>query len=64
MVETYINASVHYLSFKISRVVEYVHVRYNAKYHFSFWRQVTAIQNGAIDGNSATVPDPLWLYPN
>jgi hypothetical protein len=34
---------------------------YNAKYHFSFWRPVTAIQNGGIDGNSATLPDPLWL---
>ncbi len=33
----------------------------NAKYHFSFWRPVTAIQNGGIDGNSATVPDPTWM---
>ncbi len=34
---------------------------YNAKYHFSFWRPVTAIQNGGIDGNSATVPDSTWM---
>jgi len=34
---------------------------FNAKYHFSFWRPVTAIQNGGIDGNSATLPDPTWL---
>jgi PAP2 superfamily len=33
---------------------------YNAKYHFGFWRPVTAIQNGGIDGNSATVPDSTW----
>lgn len=33
----------------------------NAKYYFSFWRPVTAIQNGGLDGNSATVPDPTWL---
>jgi hypothetical protein len=33
----------------------------NAKYHFSFWRPVTAIQNGDLDGNSATVPDPTWM---
>jgi len=33
----------------------------NAKYHFSFWRPVTAIQNGDIDGNSDTVADPNWL---
>jgi hypothetical protein len=32
----------------------------NAKYHFSFWRPVTAIQNGGIDGNSATIADPAW----
>jgi hypothetical protein len=32
----------------------------NAKYHFSFWRPVTAIQNGGLDGNSATAPDPTW----
>jgi PAP2 superfamily len=34
---------------------------YNAKYHFSFWRPVTAIQNGDIDGNSDTIADPNWL---
>jgi hypothetical protein len=34
---------------------------WNAKYHFSFWRPVTAIQNGGIDGNPATVPDATWM---
>jgi hypothetical protein len=34
---------------------------WNAKYHFSFWRPVTAIQNGDIDGNPDTVPDPTWM---
>jgi hypothetical protein len=33
---------------------------FNAKYHFSFWRPVTAIRNGDIDGNPDTVPDPTW----
>jgi len=33
----------------------------NAKYHFSFWRPVTAIQNGGLDGNPDTVPDPTWM---
>jgi hypothetical protein len=33
---------------------------FNAKYHFSFWRPVTAIQNGDIDGNPRTVADPSW----
>jgi hypothetical protein len=34
---------------------------WDAKYHYSFWRPVTAIPNGDIDGNPDTVPDPLWL---
>lgn len=33
---------------------------WNAKFHYSFWRPVTAIRNGGIDGNSATVADPTW----
>jgi hypothetical protein len=33
----------------------------NAKYTFSFWRPVTAIQNADIDGNPDTSPDPDWL---
>ena len=34
---------------------------FNAKYHFSFWRPVTAIPNGDIDGNPDTEADPTWL---
>ena len=33
---------------------------FNGKYHFSFWRPVTAIRNGDIDGNGLTVADPAW----
>ncbi len=33
---------------------------WNAKYHFSFWRPVTAIRAGDTDGNPETVPDPAW----
>jgi hypothetical protein len=33
----------------------------NAKYTYSFWRPVTAVQNGDIDGNSDTVADPSWF---
>src|SRR6185369_12565157 len=31
---------------------------WNAKYHFSFWRPVTAIPNADIDGNPETEADP------
>jgi len=34
---------------------------FNAKYHYSFWRPVTAIPNGDIDGNPETEADPTWL---
>jgi hypothetical protein len=30
------------------------------KYHWSFWRPVTAIREAASDGNRATEPDPGW----
>jgi len=34
---------------------------FDAKYAFNFWRPVTAIRNGDIDGNDATAPDAAWL---
>ncbi|MDQ1471946.1 MAG: hypothetical protein QOJ99_3426 [Bryobacterales bacterium] len=33
---------------------------WNAKYYYSFWRPVTAIRNGSIDGNDATAEDKDW----
>ena len=33
---------------------------FDAKYHYNFWRPVTAIRNGDIDGNDATERDPAW----
>ncbi len=34
---------------------------FDAKYHYNFWRPVTAIRNGDIDGNDATERDPGWV---
>ena len=31
-----------------------------SKLHYNFWRPITAIRNGEIDGNAATAPDPAW----
>jgi hypothetical protein len=31
-----------------------------AKIHYNYWRPITAIRNGADDGNDATAPDPAW----
>jgi hypothetical protein len=32
----------------------------DAKYHYNFWRPITAIRNGDIDGNDATEREPSW----
>ena len=34
---------------------------FDAKYHYAFWRPITAIRAGDTDGNEATVADPNWL---
>jgi len=34
---------------------------FDAKYHYNFWRPVTAIRNGDIDGNAATERDSSWM---
>jgi len=33
---------------------------FDAKYHYNFWRPVTAIRNGDLDGNDATERDSSW----
>jgi hypothetical protein len=34
---------------------------FDAKYHYNFWRPVTAIRNADLTGNKATPRDPAWL---
>jgi hypothetical protein len=34
---------------------------WDGKYHYNFWRPVTAIQQGNTDGRDDTVGDPAWL---
>lgn len=34
---------------------------FDAKYHYNFWRPITAIRNGDQDRNDATSPDTTWL---
>jgi hypothetical protein len=33
---------------------------FEGKYHYNFWRPVTAIKNGNNDGNDNTIGDPTW----
>jgi hypothetical protein len=34
---------------------------FETKYHYNYWRPVTAIRSGDTDGNRRTDPDPAWL---
>ena len=34
---------------------------FDAKYHYAFWRPITAIRNGDIDGNDKTERDSSWI---
>lgn len=33
---------------------------YEAKYHYNYWRPITAIHEGHADGNPGTIGDPDW----
>jgi hypothetical protein len=33
---------------------------FDAKYHYNFWRPITAIRNGDIDANPETDREPTW----
>jgi hypothetical protein len=37
---------------------------WDAKFSYNFWRPVTAIRNGDMDGNDATERDPSWTPLN
>jgi membrane-associated phospholipid phosphatase len=34
---------------------------WDAKYRYVFWRPITAIRAGDLDGNDATAPDAAWV---
>ena len=34
---------------------------FDAKYHYNYWRPVTAIRNGDLDGNNATDREASWM---
>jgi hypothetical protein len=45
--------------FSVAICDSYVAV-FDAKYHYEFWRPITAIRNGEFDGNPATAPEASW----
>lgn len=46
-------------SFAVALTDAYIAV-FEAKYHYEFWRPITAIRNGDVDGNPATELDATW----
>ncbi|HEY2675712.1 MAG TPA: vanadium-dependent haloperoxidase [Steroidobacteraceae bacterium] len=46
-------------SFAVVLTDAYIAV-FDAKYRYEFWRPITAIRNGDVDGNPATEIDPSW----
>ena len=53
-------ASAHFQAATFAAFADSLIACWDAKFHFNFWRPVTAIQNGATDGNDLTAPDPDW----
>jgi hypothetical protein len=48
-----------FMDLNVALMDSYVAV-FEAKYHYGFWRPITAIRNGDIDGNEATERDATW----
>jgi hypothetical protein len=46
-------------SFAVALTDAYIAV-FDAKYRYEFWRPITAIRNGDVDGNPATEIDSIW----
>ena len=53
-------ASAHFQAATFAAFADSLIACWDAKFHFNFWRPVTAIQQGATDGNDLTAPDPTW----
>jgi hypothetical protein len=52
--------SARFMALASSAVADTFVAVFDAKYHYDFWRPITAIRNGDIDENPATELDPTW----
>ena len=59
--ETNIDDSARLFALVNLAMTDAVITAWDSKLHFAFWRPITAIQEGDIDGNPATVGDSDWL---
>lgn len=53
-------ASAHFQAVAFAAFADSLIACWDAKFHYGFWRPVTAIRRGEIDGNPSTDPDPAW----
>jgi hypothetical protein len=52
--------SARFMAFASTAAADALIAVFDAKYHYDFWRPITAIRNGDIDGNPATELDATW----
>jgi hypothetical protein len=52
--------STRFMALASVAAVDAVIAVFDAKYKYEFWRPITAIRNGDIDGNPATERDATW----
>lgn len=52
--------SAHFMAMYSAALTDAYIAVFDAKYHYNFWRPVTAIRNGDIDGNPDTLIDATW----
>jgi hypothetical protein len=53
-------ASSHFQAAAFASFADSLIACWDAKFHFGFWRPITAIRQGDADLNPATDPDPAW----
>jgi hypothetical protein len=53
-------SSAHFMALASVAEADAIQAVYEAKYHYQFWRPITAIRNGDISGNPDTAPAPTW----
>jgi hypothetical protein len=52
--------SARFMAFASTAAADALIAVFDAKYHYDFWRPITAIRNGDVDGNPATELDATW----
>jgi hypothetical protein len=52
--------SAHFMATLSVAEADAIQAVYEAKYHYQFWRPITAIRNGDIAGNPDTAPASTW----